>query len=61
MNSEPLNLVNGKIITLNRSFPIVEKITIKNGQIYGLNKPNPSFKTINLRLNNKLDFILLIK
>ena len=48
MNSEPLNLVNGKIITLNRSFPIVENITIKNGQIYGLNKPNPSFKTINL-------------
>ena len=48
MNSEPLNLVNGKIITLNRSFPIVENLTIKNGQIYSLNNPNPSFKTINL-------------
>ena len=48
MNSEPLNLVNGKIITLNGSFPIVENLTIKNGQIYSLNNPNPSFKTINL-------------
>lgn len=48
MNSEPLNLVNGKIITLNRSFPIVENLTIKNGKIYSLNNPNPSFKTINL-------------
>ena len=29
MNREPLNLVNGKIITLNGSFPIVENLTIK--------------------------------
>ncbi len=48
MNSEPFNLVNGKIITLNRSFPIVENITIKNGKIYSIGQPNSSFKTINL-------------
>ena len=48
MNTEPLNLVNGKIMTLNESFPIVESLTIKNGQYYSLNNPHPNFKTINL-------------
>ncbi len=48
MNSEPINFVNGKIITLNGSFPIVESITLKNGKIYSLNNPNLKFKTINL-------------
>ena len=49
MNTEPLNLINGKIITLNGSFPIIESLTIKNGKIYSLNNPNPSFKTIDLQ------------
>ena len=49
MNSEPLNLINGKIITLNESCPIIETLTIKNGKIYSLNTQNPSFKTINLK------------
>ncbi len=48
MNTEPLNLINGKIITLNNSIPIAENITIKNGKIYSINQPNSSFKTINL-------------
>jgi len=48
MNTEPLNLINGKIITLNNSIPIAENITIKNGKIYSLNQPNSSFKTIDL-------------
>lgn len=48
MNTEPLNLINGKIITLNNSVPIAENITIKNGRIYSLNQPNSSFKTIDL-------------
>ena len=48
MKTEPLNLINGKIITLNNSVPIAENITIKNEKIYSINQPNPSFKTINL-------------
>ena len=48
MKTEPLNLINGKIITLNNSIPIAENITIKNEKIYSINQPNPSFKTINL-------------
>ena len=44
MNREPLNLINGKIITLNPSAPIVKNITIRNGKIYTLNKPNSSYK-----------------
>ncbi|MDC0145201.1 amidohydrolase [bacterium] len=48
MNREPLNLINGKIITLNSSAPIVKNITIRNGKIYTLNKPNSSYKTIDL-------------
>ena len=48
MNREPLNLINGKIITLNDSIPMAENLTIKNGKIYSIDKPNPSFKTINL-------------
>ena len=48
MNTEPLNLINGIIITLNNSIPIAENITIKNGRIYSLNQPNSSFKTIDL-------------
>ena len=48
MKTEPLNLINGKLITLNNSIPIVENITIKNEKIYSINQPNPSFKTINL-------------
>ena len=46
MNTEPLNLINGKIITLNNSIPIAENITIKNGKIYSINQPNSSFKTL---------------
>ena len=49
MNREPLNLINGKIITLNPSVPIVTNITIRNGKIYTLNKPNASYKTIDLK------------
>ena len=49
MNREPLNLINGKIITLNSSAPLVENITIKNGKIQTLNQPNSSYKTINLK------------
>ena len=48
MNTEPLNLINGKIITLNSNKPLAENITIKNGKIYSLNQPNASFKTIDL-------------
>ena len=48
MNTEPLNLINGKIITLNSNNPLAENITIKNGKIYSLNQPNASFKTIDL-------------
>ena len=49
MNREPLNLINGKFITLNSSVPLAENITIKNGKIQTLNQPNPSYKTINLK------------
>ena len=48
MKSEPLNLVNGKILTLDNSCPVVDNLTIKNNRIYTLNKPNSSFKKINL-------------
>jgi len=49
MNREPLNLINGKIITLNSSLPLVDNITIKKGKIQALNKPNSSYKTIDLK------------
>ena len=49
MNTEPLNLINGKIMTLNGSFPIIDSLTIKNGQYYRLNDPHPNFKTIDLK------------
>ena len=49
MNTEPLNLINGKIITLNGSFPIIDSLTIKNGQFYRFNNPHPNFKTIDLQ------------
>ena len=49
MNREPLNLINGKIITLNPTNPLIENITIKNGKVYTLNQPNASYKTIDLK------------
>ena len=49
MNREPLNLINGKIITLNPTNPLIENITIKNGKVYTLNQPNTSYKTIDLK------------
>jgi len=49
MNREPLNLINGNIITLNASTPIAKNITIRNGKIFSINEPNNSFKTIDLR------------
>ena len=52
MKTEPLNLINGKIITLNNSIPIAENITIKNEKIYSINQPIPSFKTININVKD---------
>ena len=49
MNREPLNLINGKIITLNPTNPLIENITIRNGKVYTLNQPNASYKTIDLK------------
>jgi len=49
MNREPLNLINANIITLNPSIPLANNVTIKNGKIKSINKPNKSFKTIDVK------------
>ena len=36
-------------MTLNGSFPIIDSLTIKNGQFYRFNNPHPNFKTIDLQ------------
>ena len=45
---ESYNLINGDIITLNKSFPAVKSITISNGKIVSLDNPNPKYETKNL-------------
>ena len=47
MNS--LNLINGNIITLNSTHPVVNSLSIDKGKILYLNKTSPKFKTLDLK------------
>ena len=58
MNREPLNLINGKIITLNPTNPLIENITIKNGKIYTLKHGYPQFYTQILIEKNKPEIFI---
>ena len=48
MNSN-YNFINSNIITLNQQNPIVHSITIENGKISQINKPNKNYKSIDLK------------
>ena len=42
------NLINGNIITLNKSLPIANSVTVSNGKITNLNSPNAKYETKDL-------------
>ena len=42
------NLIDGNVITLNLKEPIAQSITINDGKIESINKPNSLYKSIHL-------------
>ena len=49
MFAEPLNIINGNIITLGNTYSKANSVTMKNGRILSVNMPNNSFRTIDAR------------
>ena len=48
MNSS-YNLISSNIITLDKSNPIINSVTVENGKITGINNPQSHLKSINLQ------------